>query len=90
MIKEYQEGKYTIYENVYVKYYRVNNKLHRDDDLPAVEYPDGTKEWYQYGKRHRINGPSVKSFTGYINYYINGKFYSEKDYYKAIKLLAFL
>jgi len=34
----------------YVRY-RQNDKLHRDDDLPAVEIPhvEGyTKEWYQY------------------------------------------
>ncbi len=28
------------------KKWRVKGKLHRDGDLPAVEYPDGTKEWW--------------------------------------------
>lgn len=33
---------------------------HRDDG-PAIEWFDGTKEWYQNGLRHRIDGPAVES-----------------------------
>ena len=33
--------------------------LHRDNDLPAVEYPNGDKEWWCLGIRHRLNGPAV-------------------------------
>ena len=32
---------------------------HRDRDLPAIEYANGDKEWWFYGKRHRDNGPAV-------------------------------
>ena len=48
----------------YVRY-RQNDKLHRDDDLPAVEIPhvEGyTKEWYQYGQLHREHDkPAVET-----------------------------
>lgn len=27
------------------KFWFVNGKRHRDDDLPAIEYSDGSKEW---------------------------------------------
>ena len=30
-----------------------NNKLHRDNDLPAAIICDGTKKWYQNGLQHR-------------------------------------
>ena len=30
-------------------------KLHRDNNLQALEYPDGTKMWFKNGKRHREN-----------------------------------
>ena len=33
----------------------LNGKQHRDDDLPAVIWSDGSLEWYQYGRRHRDN-----------------------------------
>ena len=35
------------------KYWYVNDKLHRENGLPAVEYANGNKEWYVNGKRHR-------------------------------------
>lgn len=31
-----------------IKYWYQNRKLHRIDG-PAIEYPDGTKEWYING-----------------------------------------
>ena len=33
--------------------------LNRENDLPAVEYPNGDKEWWENGIRHRLNGPAV-------------------------------
>lgn len=39
-----------------------DDKKHRDDDLPAVIYPDGTKEWWYEGKMHRNN----KNENGYL------------------------
>ncbi len=32
------------------KYWLFNNKLHREDG-PAVEYADGTKQWYLNGEQ---------------------------------------
>lgn len=33
----------------------LNNRRHRDDDLPAVESDDGGKQWWRNGVRHRDN-----------------------------------
>lgn len=55
------------------KYWRnKNGKLHRIDN-PAVEYRDGTKEWWQMGKLHRIDGPAVEYKNGDRYWYRKGK-----------------
>jgi hypothetical protein len=43
-------------------------------------YSDGSKEWYQNGKRHRLDGPAVESSDGSKEWWINGIKYSEKDF----------
>ena len=35
------------------------NELHCDDG-PAVVYANGQKEWYQFGKLHRLDGPAIE------------------------------
>ena len=52
-------------------YYNKAGHLHRTDGA-AVEYDDGTKEWWQNGKRHRIDGPAVECFDGYCEWWFNG------------------
>jgi antitoxin component YwqK of YwqJK toxin-antitoxin module len=32
-----------------------NDKLHRDNDMPAMIIHNGTQEWYQNGQLHRDN-----------------------------------
>lgn len=43
-----------------------------DADLPAIEYPSGSKVWYRYGGKHRVNGPAAIFVTGEIGYYEYG------------------
>ena len=38
------------------RWYNEVFQLHREDDLHAVEWSDGTKTWYKNGKIHRDNG----------------------------------
>ena len=46
---------------------------HRENDLPAVEYTDGTKFWYQNGLRHRKDGlPALEYYWGDKYWYQNG------------------
>lgn len=35
----------------------LNGNLHHET-LPALDYYDGTKEWFHHGKMHRIDGPA--------------------------------
>lgn len=47
-------------------------ELHREDG-PAVEWSDGTREWYLSGLIHREDGPAVEQSDGARGYYRNGR-----------------
>ena len=56
------------------KSWRVNGKLHRENDLPAVERADGSNAWYVNGELHRENDlPAVERADGSKTWYVNGK-----------------
>lgn len=42
------------------------------NDRPTMSYPDGSKEWYQHGKRHRDNGPAILYSNGDEEWYQHG------------------
>ena len=46
--------------------------LHRIDG-PAVEWSDGSKEWYVNGEWHRIDGPAVVRRNEYKTWWVNGQ-----------------
>ena len=52
--------------------YLLNEQLHREDG-PAVEYPNGAKQWYINDQLHREDGPAVEYSSGRKEWYINGK-----------------
>ena len=56
----------------WVWFYSVN-VLHRDGDLPAVIYDDGSKHWYFYGTRHREGGPAFDAPGGHREWWFHGK-----------------
>ena len=41
---------------------------------------NGSKFWYQNGKRHRTDGPAVEWANGSKSWYINGKEYTQKQF----------
>lgn len=50
--------------------------FHRTDG-PAVEYINGTVEWYVNGIRHREDGPAVIMLDGTCEWYANDQLYRE-------------
>jgi hypothetical protein len=51
-----------------------NGKLHRDNDKPAVEHENDSREWYFNNMRHRDNDqPAVILPDGRLEYYIYGE-----------------
>ena len=51
-------------------------RLHREDG-PAIEYANGTKEWWVDGKLHRLDGPAVEYVDGYKSWYLDGNLHRE-------------
>jgi len=48
---------------------------------------EGYKGWWLNGKRHREDGPAIEYANGVKQWFLNGEFYSEGDYIRAIKLI---
>ena len=56
-------------------YRRVDtNQLHREDG-PAIEWADGSKEYWLNGMLHREDGPAVELADGSKEYWLNGERY---------------
>lgn len=61
------------------KWYR-EGQLHRDGDLPAIEFLCGSKWWYQHGKLHRDgNQPAKEHIDGHREWWINGELHRDGD-----------
>jgi hypothetical protein len=55
--------------------------LHREDDLPAVELNNGTKEWWKNGLRHRDNNlHAIEDSDGNKEWYKNGERHRDGDF----------
>lgn len=50
-----------------------NDVLHRDNDLPAIEWTSGTKQWWINGKLHREDGPAIEYRNGDKFWYMDGR-----------------
>ena len=60
--------------------YFVNGKTHRENDQPAIIYPNGTKYWYQHDKRHRDGDkPAVECANGTKYWYQHGELHRDGD-----------
>jgi hypothetical protein len=58
----------------------VDNKIHRDGDLPAVVWPDGRQEWCKHGYWHRDGDlPAVVFPDGYQAWYHHGERHRDGD-----------
>ena len=59
-----------------MEYKNEKGQYHREDG-PAVEYTDGTKEWYIKGMLHRTDGPAIEWADGTKKWYIKGMLHRE-------------
>lgn len=50
--------------------------LHREDG-PALEYADGSNEWFVHGERHREDGPAFEYADGFKEWYLHNKRHRE-------------
>jgi hypothetical protein len=56
-----------------------NGDFHREDG-PAIEYNNGSKQWWLNGLRHRENGPAVEWGDGDKAWYLNDIWHTEQEY----------
>lgn len=63
--------------------------IFHNEDEPALEYKEGSKQWYQHDKQHRLDGPAIEYSDGGKSYYINDIAYEEENYWKHPDVLAF-
>jgi hypothetical protein len=70
---------YTVDHNAYISY-NIDNKIHRDNDKPAIEYASGTKEWCKNGELHRDNDQPAREWTnGTKSWWKNDKRHRDND-----------
>lgn len=50
----------------------IKGELHREGGAPAIQRTDGSKEWFNHGVRHRLNGPALITADGAAEWYVNG------------------
>ena len=67
------------------RYYNTAQLLHREDG-PAIEWPNGSKEWYQNGVRHREGGPAVDTSSGKQQWFLHGRRYTKYEYEEQARL----
>ena len=82
-----ENGEYFIEINGKSKFYfNLEGNLHRIGK-PAVLYYDGTKQWMENGKRHRLDGfAQVSNF--YKDFWINDNRYTKKEFVEETKHLV--
>ena len=73
------KSKLTVYDNGNKSWELPNGKFHREDG-PAVEYSNGSKQWWLNGLRHRENGPAVEWGDGDKVWYLNDILHTEQEY----------
>jgi hypothetical protein len=59
------------------KKYYLNDELHREGNLPAVECINGHKQWRIHGKCHREDGPALEYSNGHKEWFLNGILHRE-------------
>jgi hypothetical protein len=66
----------------WIEYRNEQGDYHRTDG-PAVEYKNGTKEWFNNGKLHREDGPAI-DYNSIKQWYLNGIEYSEQEWEQEV------
>lgn len=89
MLYECTLDKNTVNERTYFFKDKSARLIHNDNG-PAVVYKSGMyKAWYIDGKIHREDGPAREWSSGNVEYWLNGEFYKEEEYWKEVAKIKF-
>lgn len=60
------------FDDGHTEWYLNNTIILHNEYGPAIHYPDGSVQYYQHGKRHRVDGPAIENKYGKM-WYVGGK-----------------
>lgn len=87
-VHKYKDGE--CYCRIYFDdiFWMKNGELHNENDLPAVEYQSGQKEWRHKGLLHRRFGPAREG-PGFRAWYLMNSLYEPEDHFNKVFEEAF-
>jgi hypothetical protein len=50
----------------------------------VAEYTSESKAYYLNGKKHRVDGPAVEFVNGYKEWFLNGIYYSQEEWFELL------
>ena len=78
VIERFMDKRFVTIKN-HSKIWYKGDKVHRDDDLPAIISSDGIRAWYKDGKVHRDNDLPALTNDGPQAWYRNGEQHRDND-----------
>jgi len=76
-----ETNKVIVHNSGRIYWYNEKDQRHCEHG-PAIEYADGSKEWWINDKLHREDGPAVEYVDGWKFWYLDGNKYSEQEFIK--------
>jgi len=77
LIKEEEEKPVMTVNSIGDREWRLSNGLFHREDGPAIEYVNGTKQWWVNGNLHREDGPAIEGADGTKEWFLNGQRHRE-------------
>jgi hypothetical protein len=78
--KDYSDEEPIVVNSEGNKFWIVNGKIQRNNDLPAVEWFNGDKWWFVNGERQCDNDlPAIENANGDKYWYVNRKLHRDHD-----------
>lgn len=71
------EKVYSTKYDSFVEWCKEGTKILHREDGPAVEWTDGSKEWFENDQLHRLDGPAREKADGLRSWYRRGKLHRE-------------
>jgi len=59
------------------KMWNLDDILYSDDENIIVQHSDGSKDWYENGKKHRLDGPAHEGANGTKTWFKHGQLHRE-------------
>ena len=62
-----KEGPAIEWKNTRKKIWMIDGKRHRNNNLPAIEYPDGNKDYYLNGQKYKFYDNGTKEYFDFFS-----------------------